>query len=220
MIADPAIYLARLVVELAKKWPDNRIVNILCHGHSVPAGYFATPFVNSLNAYPHQLLEGLKERFPFAVVNVIVTAVGGENSEVGAERFENEVLCHRPDVVLLDYALNDRRIGLERARTAWSRMINLTLERGVPMILLTPTLDQFPLREGTDASALDLARHANQVRELAQMHHVGLADCHSAFQSYLAGGGHLFDLLSHVNHPNRLGHSLVTQLILRYFPAQ
>lgn len=36
-------YLSPIIDELAKRWPDNRTVNIVCHGHSVPSGYFATP---------------------------------------------------------------------------------------------------------------------------------------------------------------------------------
>jgi len=205
---------------MAKQWPDNRTIHIVCHGHSVPAGYFATPFVNTLDAYPHQLLAGIKERFPFAVVNVIVTAIGGETSAEGAERFAQDVLCHRPDLVTIDYALNDRRAGLEAARNAWEQMIALAQQRAVPLILLTPTLDQFTLRSGDPSFSLDLESHARQVRHLAETHNLGLADSFAAFQRHIASGGHLYDLLSHVNHPNRLGHSLVAREILRYFPAQ
>jgi acyl-CoA thioesterase I len=220
MIADPVIYLNDLVVGLAKQWPANRTANIICHGHSVPAGYFATPFVNTLSAYPHQVLEQLKERFPFAVINVIVTAIGGENSEGGAARFETEALCHRPDVLTIDYALNDRDIGLERAETAWRSMIEAALRRGVKVILLTPTHDQFSLRSGDPATSKDLGRHAEQVRRLATEYHLGLADSHAAFHRYIDTGGYLLDLLSHVNHPNSFGHRLVAQEILKYFPAQ
>ena len=75
-------YLADIVTELHKQWPDNRALQVVCHGHSVPAGYFATPVVDTFNAYPHLLHRGLKERFPFAVVNVIVTAIGADGKGV------------------------------------------------------------------------------------------------------------------------------------------
>lgn len=114
-------YLDPLLDELAAQWPNNRTVSIVCHGHSVPSGYFATPFVNTFEAYPHLLHRIIKERFPFAVVNVIVTGIGGEDSAQGAERFSEDVLCHKPDVVTIDYALNDRRIGLSAARHAWEK---------------------------------------------------------------------------------------------------
>jgi acyl-CoA thioesterase-1 len=104
---------------LVAQWPDNRTVNIVCHGHSVPAGYFATPMVDTFNAYPALLHRELKHRFPYAVINVIVTATGGVDSPQGAARSETDVLCHRPDVVTIDYGLNDRRAGLAEAETAW-----------------------------------------------------------------------------------------------------
>ena len=50
--ANPLTYLEAIRGMLAKQWPDNRTVNLVCHGHSVPAGYFATPFVNTFEAYP------------------------------------------------------------------------------------------------------------------------------------------------------------------------
>ncbi|KHL91416.1 hypothetical protein QW71_34765 [Paenibacillus sp. IHB B 3415] len=34
-----------------------------------------------------------------------------------------EVLSHRPELATLDYALNDRSIGLAAARDAWRDMI-------------------------------------------------------------------------------------------------
>lgn len=213
-----ADYLASTVIELMKTWPGNRTINIVCHGHSVPSGYFATPFVDSLNAYPHQLLVGLKQRFPYAVINVITTGIGGENSETGAVRFAEEVLCHRPDVVTLDYALNDRSIGLERARAAWIKMIEATIATGKKIILLTPTTDwtQRPTYSGGDRAALP--EHATQIRALAAEYGVGLADAFLAHQSYTASGD-LNDLLSWKNHPNRLGHELVAQELMRWFPV-
>ncbi len=220
MIANPETYLQDLLLEMATPWPGNRTVNIVCHGHSVPAGYFATPYVNTLAAYPHLLLEGIKERFPFAVVNVIVTAIGGENSEQGSFRFERDVLCHRPDVITIDYALNDRGLGLERAEAAWRQMIEMALDKQVKIILLTPTHDQFARYSEPAFSAEALFQHAALVRSLADRYSLGLADSDAAFRRYLGNGGHLHNLLSHINHPNRQGHRIVADEILRYFPAQ
>ena len=60
---------------------------------------------------------------PYSVVNCITTAIGGENSEQGCARFNGEVLVHRPDVVLIDYALNDRGMGLEKGHRVVCDMI-------------------------------------------------------------------------------------------------
>jgi acyl-CoA thioesterase I len=67
-------------------WPDNRMLMIACRGHSVPTGYFATPLVDTFSAYPHLWPRRLKERFPWAIFNVVTTVIGGEDAESGATR--------------------------------------------------------------------------------------------------------------------------------------
>lgn len=216
-IADRATYLADLIAVLNTHWPENRTVNIVCHGHSVPAGYFATPFVDSFNAYPHLLHAGLKHRFPYAVVNVIVTAIGGENSESGAARFAERALNHRPDVLTIDYGLNDRGIGLRRAEIAWRLMIEKALEQGVKLILLTPTPDNTQRPEVPAETREELQQHADQIRRLAAEYGTGLVDSLAAFEEYMQTGD-LADLLSWRNHPNRAGHEIVARELLRWFP--
>jgi len=46
-------YLEQLVRDAHRTWPGNRTLTIACHGHSVPAGYFPTPHVDTFAAYPH-----------------------------------------------------------------------------------------------------------------------------------------------------------------------
>ncbi len=217
-IAERETYLSEIAGVLRTHWPKNRTVNIVCHGHSVPAGYFATPMVDTMNAYPHLFHVGLKHRFPFAVINVVVTAIGGENSEAGAARFNRDVLCMRPDVVTIDYGLNDRGIGLEKARASWSSMIQAGLAAGSKVLLLTPTPDktQAQTYRGDDKDLL--GKHADQIRQLAADYGTGLVDSLKAFQDYSLAGD-LSDLLSWGNHPNRAGHELVGKALLRWFPA-
>ncbi len=217
-IPEKSSYLSEFTGILRTHWPENRTVNIVCHGHSVPAGYFATPMVDTMNAYPHLLHAELKLRFPFAVMNVIVTAIGGENSESGADRFERDVLCHRPDILTIDYALNDRRIGLDRAHAAWSRMIDAGLAAGARIILLTPTPD------GTQAASYKekdkglLGDHADQIRKLAAGRGIGLTDSLRACMQH-SSREDLSDIMSWSNHPNRRGHELVARELLSWFPA-
>ena len=213
-LADTRTYLADVVALMERSWPDNRTLNIVAHGHSVPAGYSDTPVVDTFNAYPHLLHVRLKERHPHAVINVIVTAIGGENSAAGAARFDRDVLELRPDVVLIDYALNDIGLGLELARQAWEQMITKARAEQVKLILLTPTGDK---RCRLDDPSELLNQPAAQVRELAARFGVGLADSLAAFKNALRAGVKLESLMSHVNHPNRQGHELVVMELLKWF---
>jgi lysophospholipase L1-like esterase len=213
-IANSATYLNDLKTEMQKEWPKNRTINIVFHGHSVPAGYFKTPRVNTLEAYPNLLLKKLKEIYPYAVINIIVTAIGGENSVQGAERFERDVLSHKPDVVCIDYALNDRYCGLEKAYSAWNRMIKLAKDRGVKVILLTPSPDQSVDYSNPDN---ELKKHADQIRKIAAENHVGLADSYKAFEFLYADKEKLRQYMAQVNHPNELGHELIANELIKWF---
>ena len=211
-------YLEPVLDELQKQWPENKTINIVCHGHSVPSGYFATPYVDSFAAYPHLLHKIIKERFPFSVANVIVTAIGGENSEQGAERFDTEVLNHNPSVLTIDYALNDRSIGLTKALAAWEKMIEKALSKNIKVILLTPGFDNSFFENNNDW--LDLKKHAEQVRDLAAKYNVGLADTFSRFQEFVRNTEDAVTLFSHVNHPSKIGHEIIAVEIAKYFLAR
>jgi acyl-CoA thioesterase I len=212
--SDRPTYLADVRALLREKWPKNRIVNIVCHGHSVPAGYFRTPLVRTMDAYPHLLHAAICDAFPYAQTNVIVTAIGGENSESGAARFDRDVLALHPDVITIDYALNDRMIGLDRARKAWRSMIERALAAHVKVILLTPTPD---LGAHLDDPVDPLNQHADQIRQLAAEYHVGLADSLAAFKHAIHNGTPLAALMAQSNHPNRKGHELVARELIRWF---
>lgn len=215
--AHPATYLNDLSVELAKDWPQNRTINIVCHGHSVPAGYFHTPVVDTFNAYPHLLHRALKELYPHAVINIITTAIGGENSSTGAPRFAADVLTHRPDLITIDYALNDRRSGVEKARASLESMLAEAKAAGIPVILLTPTYD-LRVNIGNPEDSLNL--QANMVREVAHARGVGLVDSLATFLAEMESGTPAEDLMSGVNHPNRRGHDLVVVELMKWFTTE
>lgn len=213
-VADRQTYLNDFKKEMTVKWPKNRTLNVVFHGHSVPSGYFTGGVVNTMQAYPHLVFHGLKTQYPYTVLNVFTTSIGGEQAEQGEKRFTDEVLTHRPDVLFIDYALNDRRIGLERAEKAWRKMIEATLDKGIKLVLLTPTPD---LTENILDENTPLARHAEMIRRLADEYHVGLVDSYQLFKEKTEKGEDLKKYMSQSNHPNAAGHSCVAAEILTWF---
>jgi len=213
-VADSATYLNDLKNEMQVLWPKNRTINIVFHGHSVPSGYFKTPVVNSLAAYPQLVFQKVKELYPYAVVNEITTAKGGENAEKGALRFDSDVLIYKPDLLFIDYALNDRNIGLERAYKAWDEMIKKALAKGIKVILLTPSPDA-KLDNANPEN--ELAKHAAQIRKLAAENNVGLADSYKAFAFLYSDKVELDKYMAQSNHPNELGHELIAKEIMKWF---
>ena len=213
-VADQRTYLARYPTLLQRQWPSNRTVTIVCHGHSVPAGYARTPIVDTFDAYPYLMHAALKARYPYAVINCIVTAIGGENSEHGAVRFEKDVLSLHPDLVTIDYSLNDRSLGVKRAEAAWRKMIEEALRQHVKVLLLTPSND---LRADLNDPKDPLNQQAEMVRSLAQDYQVGLVDSLAAFKASIVNGTPAESLMAQGNHPNRKGHELIAVEIEKWF---
>jgi acyl-CoA thioesterase-1 len=198
--------------QLRKEWPNNRTLNLVFHGHSVPAGYFNTPIVNTFESYPYQLLKELKDRYPYAVINIINTSIGGENSISGENRFESDVIIHKPDVLFIDYALNDG--DLNKSSEAWEKMIKRALQSDIKIILLTPSPNQrIPILEPNNS----LEKHAVQIRGLAKKYGVGLVDSYAKFRQISASGDTISNYMSHVNHPNLKGNRLIADEIMKYF---
>ena len=213
-LADPDNYLTDIKSELKKEWPKNRTINLVFHGHSVPAGYFKTPVVNTFDSYPMQVLKIVKEKYPFAVINIINTSIGGENSLSGEKRFDSTVLNHHPDVLFIDYALNDRSAGLDKAAKAWSTMIEKALKRNIKVILLSPSPDQ---RVDILSPDNELEKHALQIKALAKKYDVGLIDSYEEFRNKVTSGEPITNYMSQVNHPNQKGNFLIANKIAAFF---
>jgi acyl-CoA thioesterase I len=210
-VADQAIYLRENVAEMmmsGRPW-----YRIACHGHSVPAGHTVDPLMEIDTAYPMIWRRQLIHRFPFRGINLIVTAMGGENSPSGAARFERDVLALNPAIITIDYGVNDRVCGLEKAETAWRQMIEQSLARQIKILLLTPTFDVRPEKVGT------LEDHACQIGDLASEYEVGLVDSYQAFTNHVENGGYAGELMSVAHHPNDLGHALVARELMRWIPV-
>lgn len=213
-IAVDTAYLSSIKTELQKERPKNRNINLVFHGHSGPAGFGNNHEVHTLEAYPNLVLKKLKAIYPLAVINIIVTAIGGENSVSGAKRFESEVLTHKPDVVVIDYTGNDTGAGLEKSKEAWEMMIKLALKNDIKVILVTPGADQ---RIDINAPDNPYQQHALQVRALAAKYHVGIADPFSIFQKLIKQPDFVNTYMASINHFNEKGHEIYATEIFKWF---
>lgn len=215
--ADSATYLEDFKAELVKQWPNNRTLSIVFHGHSVPTGYTTGGAVETLTAYSHSTLSNVKAYYPNAVVNVITTSIGGENAITGETRMD-DVLAHNPDVLFIDYSLNDRTFDIDLVRAAWASMIEQAQAAGVKVMLCTSTADW--TEDILDEENI-LSVHAAQVRELAAEYQTGLIDSYQIFKTIVENGGSLTTYNAQSNHPNATGHALVAAEIIEWFkPAE
>ena len=218
MIPEKSDYLKAEIIELNKIWPDNKTMNIVCHGHSLPCGYTANHVVRMRDAYPRLLQDMLCSRFPMAVLNMIITAVGGEGAINGVQRFEKEVLCHNPRILTIDYGRNDMFYPVKEVEKAWGSMIEKALKKNIKVLLITPAPDSGQIYYDRDKRLNTEEDIINMVVKLASEYGTGLADAAGAFRKKFAAGESVSDYMISVNHLNRDGNRLIAGEILKWFP--
>jgi lysophospholipase L1-like esterase len=74
-------------------------------GGSITAGGLQTK--DPKNRYIAQVSDWFTQTFPKAKVRFVNACIGGTNSLFGAIRVQRDVLSHKPDLVIVEYAVND-----------------------------------------------------------------------------------------------------------------
>ena len=91
--------------DFAKRAETGDRLTVVFFGGSLTWGARASnPQTTSYRAIIGQKLE---EKYPKAHFKFVDSAIGGTGSQLGAYRLERDVLAYKPDLVFLDYTLND-----------------------------------------------------------------------------------------------------------------
>ena len=160
------------------------------------------------------------------------------NTQDAARRFEKDVLDKKPDLVVLQFGINDSAVDVWKQPPAEKPRVDLTdfrknlqyfistlKTRGVKVVLMTPN----PLRwtprllelygkppyhpESPEGMNRLLHTYVAAVRELALEESVALVDVDVAFRDYARGHGSLDDLLLDGMHPNQQGQLIVAEIL-------
>jgi len=147
----------------------------------------------------------------------------------GLDRFQTDVLDHKPDVVIIGFGANDAyidgddpngksRISLSKYKENLVFMIETLQANGVFVILRTPP----PFSFSEERMYLDkrLYGYVKVVRRLAKQYQTGLSDDYKLFKGYKGEDGGYGKLLPDGVHPNDLGHEMiannVANVIVKY----
>ena len=180
----------------------------------------------------------LRQQFPHD--RVLNAGVGGSHTDQARSRFEQDVLAHRPDLVIIQFGINDAavdvwmdppatepRIPLDRFEDNLGYFLDRLRDAGASALLATPNpltwTPQSKARYGKppcdpddpDGFNLVLKRYVAAVRRLAEARGASLVDVEAAFRDFGAQAGQSIDnLLLDGMHPNDAGHEIVAGLLL------
>jgi lysophospholipase L1-like esterase len=82
------------------KLEEGGAVTVVFIGGSITRGGGEAGYVASTEAW-------LRETWPDADITVVNAGISGTDSNFGAKRFDRDVLVHNPDLVLIEFAVND-----------------------------------------------------------------------------------------------------------------
>jgi lysophospholipase L1-like esterase len=75
-------------------------------GKTVSIGYFGGS-ITAAEGWRPKTLKWFRETYPQAKITEINAAIGGTGSDLGVYRFHQDVLCHKPDLIFVEFAVND-----------------------------------------------------------------------------------------------------------------
>jgi lysophospholipase L1-like esterase len=185
------------VIEKARRGEP---ITVAAIGGSITAGGAATK--DAKNRYVNRLAAWFAKNFPKAKVRAVNAGIGGTNSYYGAMRLQADVLVHKPDLVVVEYAVNnmsDR--GFAESYEGVLRQI-LRDPQKIAVIELF-----FMHKDGENAQTWQemLGRHY-------QLPMVSFRD--AWWPEFTAGRAAWEDLYADVVHPNDTGHILASELLI------
>jgi len=192
-------------------------VRYVALGDSVTAGWLEHGVLDSDAAYPALLRRRLASLYPHAMISVLNSGLGGDNTAGLLARLDRDCLRHDPQLVTICVGLNDARNGSDfvpEFRTNLTRIVNrLKAESRADVLLITPNTRGDALQD--DGTVTEFVR---AIRAVAREMGVGLADVHAVFQGAIRMGAAPADLLSNrVSHPTRAGHEVFVNALIEFF---
>ena len=221
-------------------WTPDQTVRIVALGDSTTAVYDWTAGVTEV--YAQCLPQTLQARGIHALV--FNAGIGNTTTREARERIARDVLPYHPDLVTIQFGINDSWIDADEGRTAprltrdeyrvnLQHIIRVLRAADARIILVTPNpmrwsdplyIELFTKKPGL-LDALDrrginrlLDLYAQDVRDLARDEKLPLVDVHEAFEAYGRVPGRTVDELLLAGdgiHPNGRGQRLVCELLTR-----
>lgn len=82
------------------------VITKLAAGETVRVAYFGGS-ITAAQGWRVKTLAGLKQQYPKATLEEINAAIGGTGSDLGVFRYQQDVLDHKPNLVFVEFSVND-----------------------------------------------------------------------------------------------------------------
>ena len=182
---------------------------IVCFGDSITAGYAVR------RGFPSFWLESLRQRFPDSKIEMINSGISGDTSQDGLSRLDWAVLSYEPDLVTINFGINDCVLGLSLEEFEMNLVEMVRRIRAGPdseiLLLSSQPLESPPY----DQRVLD---YYQTVETVAKEMNVGFVDVYGAWMKRVRAGMPLDSLiLPGLDHPNEAGYRIIAEELMSLF---
>ena len=184
-------------------------VTIVAYGDSITAGFAVR------RGFPSFWKQMLMERYPEAGVEMINSGISGDTTMDGLARLDWAVLSYEPDLVTINFAINDcvMGLGLEELEMNLVEMVRrIRAGPGSEVLLLSSQPLETP---PYDRLVLD---YYQAIERVAKEMDVGFVDVYGAWMRLVGQGTPLSSLiLPGLDHPNEAGYKIIAEELMGLF---
>lgn len=173
-------------------------------GGSITQGSLAS---SHANCYAERFFDYWRKKFPQADIEGVNAGIGGTNSYLGVHRVDEQLLAYEPDVVIVEFSVNDTDKVMNKYSydSLVRKILNSPAQPAV--ILLFTTQDN-----GTSLQETH--------REIGTAYDLPMLSYREIVYPEVAAGTLDWKMISPDNiHPNDAGHGLIGQLLGRYLDS-
>jgi hypothetical protein len=200
-------------------------INIVILGDSVSHASFLD-YNNYEAVYWSVLKNKLHAIRNYVPINTICAAVGGTTAKDALPRLERDVLCHRPDLVIVCFGLNDVNGALEEYLSSLEEIFSRCKETGADVIFLSPNMLNLSVVSDTPKRWYDYAHVTAEMQksgkmdtyiysamDLARKMGIAVCDAYSEWKKLAEKEDITFRLSNRINHPTEEMHGLFADLL-------
>jgi lysophospholipase L1-like esterase len=183
-----------------KKLENKENVTIVFLGGSITQDCHAT--VHEL-CYAYRVFDWFKQKFPAAEIKYVNAGIGATTSQLGVSRVDEDVLNFEPDVVFVEFSVNDSN-NKKFQETYEGLLRKIIFSKTEPAVF---TFNNVQYDDGVNAQEVH-----NAIGRYYNLPIVSMKD--SIYQEILKGNFTSKDVSTDNLHPNNTGHGLLSSVII------
>ncbi|MDR0293203.1 MAG: GDSL-type esterase/lipase family protein [Oscillospiraceae bacterium] len=192
---------ARLAEKL-KKAEDGGELTVAYMGGSITQG---TGGGNN-GCYARLTQNWFEQTYPDAKTNYLNAGIGATGSYIGVFRADKDVIAYRPDIVFVEFSVNDTTEHTERNKNSYDSLIRkLWLSPSAPAVITVAMTQE------------NGASFQQYHEEIAKFYDIPMISYKNAILDVIASGYIKWTDISGDNiHPNSAGHRVLSELLIDY----